>query len=148
MKATFLDPQGKAQLFIMGCYGIGVSRIIAALIEQSHDTNGIIWPINLAPYTVVIVPIDYKDPRTKETSDKIYNGLADKKIEVLIDDRDERPGVKFKDADLVGIPIRITVSSKTIDKNQVELKYRNKPDTAFVDISAIIETVTNRLQHT
>ena len=147
MKATFLDKNGKEQFYIMGCYGIGVSRIVAAVIEQSNDTNGIIWPVNLAPFTVIITPVDYKDVKLKEVSDSVYKKLQENNIDVLLDDRDERPGVKFKDADLTGIPVRITVSKKTVENNQVEFKLRKSPDMKMIDIPKIIETTTYELSH-
>ncbi|MFN3967218.1 MAG: His/Gly/Thr/Pro-type tRNA ligase C-terminal domain-containing protein, partial [Endomicrobiia bacterium] len=136
MNATFLDKEGKQQYFIMGCYGIGVSRIVAAVIEQSHDENGIIWPKNLAPFDVIILPIDYNDKSIKETADKIYKELLTSSIDVLLDDRDERPGVKFKDADLIGIPIRIIVTQRYLP-DQVEIKYRTEPKGRPVNISEV-----------
>ncbi len=138
MNATFLDSSGKEQYFIMGCYGIGVSRIVAAVIEQSHDENGIIWPEKLAPFQVIIVPIDYSDKKIKETADKIYKELTDSEIEVLLDDRDVRPGIKFKDADLIGIPVRITVSQRYLPE-QVEIKHRTELSGKPVKISEIKE---------
>jgi len=136
MNATFLDSEGKERYFIMGCYGIGVSRIVAAVIEQSHDENGIIWPKNLAPFQVIILPIDYNDKKIKETADRIYKELIDSGIEVLLDNRDERPGVKFKDADLIGIPVRITVSQRYLP-DMVEIKHRKEHQGKPVKISEI-----------
>jgi len=136
MNATFLDSEGKEKYFIMGCYGIGVSRIVAAVIEQSHDENGIIWPKNLAPFQVIILPIDYNDKKIKETADRIYKELIDSGIEVLLDDRDERPGVKFKDADLIGIPVRITVSQRYLP-DKVEIRYRTEHQGRPAEISGI-----------
>jgi prolyl-tRNA synthetase len=124
LNATYLDTQGKENLIIMGCYGIGVTRILAATIEQSHDDNGIIWPDNISPFEVIIVPINYTDKQIKEVTDKIYKELLCKGLDILIDDRDERAGIKFKDADLIGIPYRIVVSEKGLLNNSVELKHR------------------------
>jgi len=141
MDATFLDKDGNKNNFIMGCYGIGVSRIVAAAIEQSNDKNGIIWPVNLAPYQIIILPLDYNDEQIRNISDKIYELLLKDGYSVLIDDRDERPGVKFKDADLIGIPVRITISKKTLgekhvefDENEIELKLRSEKDYKLIKI--------------
>ncbi|MDR3125054.1 MAG: proline--tRNA ligase [Endomicrobium sp.] len=124
LNATYLDVNGKENLIVMGCYGIGVARILAATIEQSHDDNGIIWPDNIAPFEVVIVPINYAHEQTKEVTNKIYRELSAKGLDVLIDDRDDRVGIKFKDADLIGIPYRITIGQKGLLNNVVELKSR------------------------
>ncbi|OGS45736.1 MAG: proline--tRNA ligase [Elusimicrobia bacterium RIFOXYD2_FULL_34_15] len=139
MNATFLDEKGIKNHFIMGCYGIGVSRIVAAAIEQSHDENGIIWNESLAPYKVVIIPISY-DGKIKEVSDDIYKQLSEK-TDVLLDDRNERAGVKFKDADLLGIPIRITISDKTIAENKIEIKYRTEKTPKLVDIGNLLDII-------
>ncbi|MDR0724144.1 MAG: proline--tRNA ligase [Endomicrobium sp.] len=125
LDAKYLDAQGKQSNIIMGCYGIGVTRILAATIEQSHDDNGIIWPDNIAPFEVVIVPINYAHKQTKEVTNKIYEALSSKGLDVLIDDRDERAGLKFKDADLIGIPYRIVVGEKGLLNNTVEFKHRS-----------------------
>ncbi|MBN1384423.1 MAG: proline--tRNA ligase [Elusimicrobia bacterium] len=144
MDATFLDEKGKKNHFIMGCYGIGVSRIVAAAIEQSNDDNGIVWNESLAPYRVVIVPIAYEG-KVKEVSDKIYARLRQPEDrsggDVLLDDRNERAGVKFKDADLLGIPVRITVSEKTLKENKVEVKYRNQNTTELTDIEKLLSKI-------
>ncbi|MDR3049543.1 MAG: proline--tRNA ligase [Elusimicrobiota bacterium] len=124
MNAVYLDTNGKENPVVMGCYGIGVSRILAATIEQSHDENGIIWTDNIAPFEVLIVPINFADAKTKEIVKLIYKELTDKGLEVLIDDRDERAGVKFKDADLIGIPYRITIGEKALVNGNVEFKAR------------------------
>ncbi|MDD5686990.1 MAG: proline--tRNA ligase [Elusimicrobia bacterium] len=139
MNATFLDEKGVKNHFIMGCYGIGVSRIVAAAVEQSNDKDGIIWNEAIAPYKIVIVPIAYEG-EVKKTSDKIYSQFSER-ADVLLDDRDERAGVKFKDADLLGIPIRITVSEKTLKENKVELKYRNEKTVNLVSIESLLDII-------
>jgi len=139
MNATFLDEKGKQNFFIMGCYGIGVSRIVAAAIEQSNDESGIIWNRALAPYQATIIPVNY-DGKIKDVSDEIYKKLSEK-IDVLLDDRDERAGVKFKDADLLGIPVRITVSEKTLKENKVEIKYRTENSVSMLDIEKVLDIV-------
>lgn len=123
MNGTYLDENGKAKPYIMGCYGIGVSRLIAAIIEQNNDENGIIWPKEVAPYLVHLVCLDMKKDVQKETAEKIYNKLLEEKVEVLYDDRIERPGVKFNDTDLIGLPIQIIVGRKA-DEGIIEIKVR------------------------
>jgi len=146
MKATFLDENGKEINFVMGCYGIGVSRIIAASIEQSNDNDGIIWYPTIAPFMVYLIPIDYKDKEIKDVTDKIYSLLISKGVEVLLDDRDERAGIKFKDADLVGIPLRITISKKLLVENKVEICVRKTKEVRFVNINNIYEEVFNTIE--
>ena len=123
MNGIYLDENSKAKPYIMGCYGIGVSRLIAAIIEQNNDENGIIWPKEVAPYLVHLVCLDMKKDVQKETAEEIYNKLLEEKVEVLYDDRIERPGVKFNDADLIGLPIQIIVGRKA-DEGIVEIKVR------------------------
>lgn len=125
MKATYKDENQKDQLIVMGCYGIGVTRTLAAIVEQNHDENGIIWPMSVAPYHVIITLVKPGDEQQQALADKIYNELAKAGVEVLLDDRDERPGVKFKDADLLGIPVRITVG-KRASEGIVEYKLRRE----------------------
>lgn len=129
MHATFLDENQKAQPMIMGCYGIGISRVVAAAIEQSHDDNGIIWPAPLAPFDVALVAIDYdSNPDVKKHTDEICAQLEKAGISVLLDDRDERPGIKFKDMDLIGLPHRLVVSSRTVKDGECEYKKRCEKD--------------------
>lgn len=123
MKAVFADIDGKEKPYVMGCYGIGVTRTAQAAVEKFHDENGIIWPISIAPYHVVIVPVNTKDELQMKTATEIYEKLIAQGVEAILDDRDERPGVKFKDADLIGFPYRITVG-KTIQEGLVEFKTR------------------------
>ncbi|WP_456370189.1 proline--tRNA ligase [Thermodesulfatator atlanticus] len=124
MGATFLDAEGKERPFVMGCYGIGVSRTMAAAIEQNHDENGIIWPMPLAPFHAILLTLSPKDTKLMEASENIYQALQEKQVEVLWDERDERPGVKFKDADLIGIPYKIVIGKKFQKEGKVELKSR------------------------
>lgn len=129
MHATFLDEKQTAQPLIMGCYGIGISRVVAAAIEQSHDDNGIIWPAPLAPFDVALVAIDYdSNPDVKKHTDAICAQLESAGLSVLVDDRDERPGVKFKDMDLIGLPHRLVVSSRTVKDGECEYKSRREKD--------------------
>ena len=137
MKAGFLDENGKEQPFIMGCYGIGISRAVASVVEQNYDDHGIIWPTSIAPYTVHLIAVNMKNELQAETAEKLYEELLKAGYEVLFDDRKERAGVKFKDADLFGIPIRITVGAKAGD-GLVELKLRRSGDSQDVAVENVI----------
>ena len=126
LNALFLDEAGKQQPAIMGCYGIGVTRTLQAVIEQSHDANGIIWPISVAPYTVCITPLNVApDSAVMQRAEQIYADLTARGVDVILDDRNDRPGVKFKDSELVGFPIRVGVGEKSLAKGEVEIKPRN-----------------------
>jgi prolyl-tRNA synthetase len=141
MKAYFKDENMQEKPIVMGCYGIGVTRTMAAIVEQHHDDNGIIWPISVAPFHVIITLVNINDEVQKELADEIYNELNMKGIEVILDDRDERPGVKFKDADLLGIPIRITVGKKAVE-GIVEFNERIKGEkTELVKADAIANSI-------
>lgn len=141
--AKFLDSNGKEQPIIMGSYGIGVNRILAATIEKSHDSNGIIWPLPLAPYEVLIVPINIKDETVMNTATKVYDELCEKGIDTLLDDRDQRPGFKFKDADLIGIPIRITVGKRFKETGELEIKLRSKAEVLYAKPENMITEIRN-----
>ncbi len=141
--AKFLDSNGKEQPIIMGSYGIGVNRILAATIEKSHDSNGIIWPLPLAPYEVLVVPINIKDDVIMDTATKIYDDLCEEGIEVLLDDRDQRPGFKFKDADLIGVPIRITVGKRLKETGELEIKLRSKDEVFYSKPESMITEIKN-----
>ncbi|NLB53076.1 MAG: proline--tRNA ligase [Syntrophomonadaceae bacterium] len=141
LEATFLDSHGQEKPLVMGCYGIGISRTMAAAVEQNSDENGILWPLPIAPFQVIIVPVNIKNQEQKDLAESIYNELTAKGIEVLLDDRDERAGVKFKDADLIGIPLRITIGPKSLQENKIEMKKRWEKENTLVDISAVTKTV-------
>lgn len=143
LNATFLDEKGQSQFMIMGCYGIGVSRTMAAAIEQNYDNDGIKWPVAIAPFQVHLVPVSGDQ---LEVAQEIYQKLTARKIEVLIDDRNERPGVKFKDADLIGIPLRITIGPKGLAQGQVEVKYRQTGQVEFWPLDEILEKVESFIQ--
>lgn len=140
MDCTFLDENGKEQVPIMGCYGIGVSRCLAAIIEQNCDENGIIWPMSVAPYQAIVVPVNVKDAAQLETAEQIYKELTAKGIETIIDDRNERAGVKFNDAELIGIPLRITVGKKA-GEGIVEFKERRSGEMEELGVLEAIEKV-------
>ena len=124
MQAKFLDADGREQYMLMGCYGIGIGRTAAAAIEQNHDENGIIWPMPLAPFEVVVLPLQMQDESVRNAAEKLYRSLLELGLDVLLDDRDERAGIKFKDSDLIGIPLRLSISRKTLAQEQVEFKGR------------------------
>jgi prolyl-tRNA synthetase len=132
MGATFIDDQGEEKAIVMGCYGIGVGRTVAAAIEQSYDENGIIFPMPIAPFHVLILPVNMKIDLLRETAEELYQTLLDKDDEVLYDDRDESPGVKFKDADLIGIPLRLTLGEKNLRKGLVEIRKRRTGEVILV----------------
>ncbi|MDK2991372.1 MAG: prolyl-tRNA synthetase [Clostridiales bacterium] len=142
--ATYLDENGQEQPIIMGCYGIGINRTVAAIIEQHHDDRGIIWPMSVTPYHVIIVVASNYQPEQIQAAEKIHDELAARGIEVLLDDRDERAGVKFNDADLIGIPIRITVGKKISD-GMVEFKRRDKAESIDIPINDIVNKVIDEI---
>jgi prolyl-tRNA synthetase len=143
MQASVLDEQGKAVTLFMGCYGIGVTRVVAAAIEQNHDANGIIWPEPLAPFNVVLVPINYqKSERVRRAADRLYEDLGAAGIDVLLDDRDARPGVKFADAELIGIPHRLVIGDRGLDAGKLEYRHRRDSESTEVpaaDVLAYLE---------
>jgi len=132
MKAMYLDEQGVEREAVMGCYGIGVSRTVAAAIEQNHDKDGIIFPIPVAPFEVLILPLQMNEKDVADAAEVIYSGLMEKGIDVLLDDRDLRAGFKFKDADLLGIPLRITIGSRELKNGKVEMKLRTESESSLI----------------
>lgn len=136
LKATFLDENGKDKPMVMGCYGIGISRTMSAIIEQSNDADGIIWPVAVAPFKVVVIPANTKDEQVMKVAGDIYNQLRTAKIDVVLDERNERAGVKFKDADLIGYPLRITVGSKTLELGSVEARVRQTGATSLIAVDS------------
>jgi prolyl-tRNA synthetase len=125
MKASVLDETGKAATLYMGCYGIGVTRVVAAAIEQNHDARGIIWPDAIAPFQVVVVPLNAsKSQRVRDTAERLYSDLLAAGYDVLLDDRDERPGVKFADCELIGIPHRVVVGDRGLEAGKLEYRHR------------------------
>jgi prolyl-tRNA synthetase len=124
MRATFLAADGQPRPIEMGCYGIGITRTVAAAIEQNHDDAGIVWPAPLAPYGALVVPVSVGDAALRETAERIAGEIEGAGIDALLDDREERPGVKFKDADLIGVPVRVTVGPRALARGCVEVKPR------------------------
>jgi prolyl-tRNA synthetase len=143
MSVTYLDANGKERLVVMGCYGIGIGRTAAAAIEQSHDEDGIIWPVALAPFEVVIVPVIVKHEGIVREAERLGEALTARGIEVLLDDREDRPGIKFKDADLVGIPLRVTFGEKNFDAGFAEVRDRKTGTTDRVEISRLADRVAS-----
>ncbi len=139
--AKFLDAQGNEKPCLMGSYGIGITRTPQAVLEKYYDEKGIIWPKNIAPFLVEIVPIKMDSPAQRDAAEDIYGQLTRAGIEVLLDDRDERPGVKFNDADLIGIPIRLTIGDKQLKGGKVELKARGRPEVELVPVDRVVEGV-------
>ncbi len=145
MGANFLDENGKAQPVIMGCYGIGIGRVAAAAIEQNNDDHGIVWTKELSPFSCIVVPLDIKDDAVMKCAEDIYKTLNEKGIETLIDDRNERPGIKFKDSELIGIPVRVTIGSKTLANGEVEIMERAKGEKVLIKAQDAVEAVTKIL---
>lgn len=146
MKAVFLDETGQEQVVVMGCYGIGVGRTAAAAIEQNHDDNGIIWPQAIAPYQVVMLSLNMDNSEVAQASEKLYHQLRDKGIDLLWDDRYESSGVKFKDADLIGIPMQMIVGARGLKEGCVELKDRRSQKADQIPLAKIEETILGRLE--
>jgi len=134
MKATFLDRDGKEKFMVMGCYGIGVGRTVAAAIEQHNDAHGILWPMSVAPFHVIIVPVNVNDKNIAKAGEELYWELTKAGIEVLLDDRDERAGVKFNDADLIGIPVRVTIGPKSLADGNMEIRMRKTGQTQTIPV--------------
>lgn len=136
MHATFLDENGKEKPMVMGCYGVGVSRTMAAAIEQNNDKDGMIWPVAIAPYEVLVVPVNTKDEASTQKAEAIYEELKKAGVEAVIDDRNERPGVKFKDADLIGYPLRVVVGPKTLAEGKLEVKVRRTGEVQMLPLDS------------
>ncbi|UCD71375.1 MAG: proline--tRNA ligase [Syntrophobacterales bacterium] len=142
LRATYLDENGREREIVMGCYGIGVARTAAAAIEQYHDEDGIIWPMPIAPFQVIVVPVNSKIEALMETAEEIYRLLVNNAVEVLLDDRDSSPGVKFKDADLIGVPLRVTIGEKNLKKGLVEIRRRKNGETTVIEKDRIVEAIS------
>ena len=146
MNATFLDDKGQPQFFQMGCYGIGITRLPAAAVEQNHDERGMIWPDAVAPFTVVICPVGFgRSAAVRETAEKLYAELTAQNVDVILDDRDERPGVMFADWELIGVPHRITVGEKNLKDGRVEYLHRRDEKATLIAVSEIVAAVCERI---
>ncbi|MBF0519730.1 MAG: proline--tRNA ligase [Nitrospirae bacterium] len=147
LSAVYLDKDGVEKPIVMGSYGIGPARIAASAIEQNHDENGIIWPVSIAPFSVVILPLNVNDAASQQAAEDIYSSLAANSVEVLLDDRDERAGIKFKDADLIGIPLQVVIGSKGLKENVVEIKIRKSKESLKVAPERVLETVMDLIKN-
>jgi len=147
LKANFLDKSGRETPFVMGCYGIGIGRTVAAAIEQGHDENGIVFPISISPFEVTILPLEMHEAHVREVAENLYQQLSDLGLTVFLDDRDERPGFKLKDADLLGVPVRVTVSLRTLKKDAIEIKLRSKPDLRLMPVNKAPQALKQVVQN-
>jgi len=136
--ALYIDAAGSSHPIIMGCYGIGLGRLLAAAIEQNHDDKGIIWPLPVAPYHIYLCPLYREESEVSKIAEELYSQLEADGLEVLFDDREESPGIKFNDADLLGIPIRVTVSPRTLEKKSVEMKWRSEKEPQLVPLDIAV----------
>jgi len=143
--ASFLDSDGKSRPIVMGSYGIGLGRLLAAIVEQSHDDKGIIWPLSVAPYQVHLCPLSLDKPAVAPTAERLYQELQKEGVEVLFDDRDDSPGIKFNDADLLGIPLRLTLSPRTLQSQSVEAKWRTEKETQLLPLENLAVQVNKLL---
>jgi prolyl-tRNA synthetase len=146
LKAVYLDRNGKEQIMIMGCYGIGTTRTVAAAIEQYHDEDGIVWPMPIAPFQVIITPVNINEEALAKTAEDLYQALTERGVDVLFDDRDERAGVKFKDADLIGIPYRVTIGPKKLAEGKIEVKNRKTGDVSSVDLAGAADYLASAVK--
>jgi len=146
MEAFFLDRDGISKPIVMGSYGIGLGRLLAAIVEQSHDDKGIIWPLSIAPYQVYLCPLLLDNPTVATAAERVYQALEKEGVEVLFDDRNESPGVKFNDADLLGIPLRLTLSPRTLKSHSIELKWRTEKEAQLLPLENVAEKVEKSLQ--
>jgi prolyl-tRNA synthetase len=143
--AEFVDEKEQRHPLIMGCYGIGVNRIIASLAETSFDENGLIWPLSVAPYSVEIIPLNVTDPEVMQIAERCYSELEAAGVDCLFDDRDQRPGFKFKDADLIGIPLRLVIGGKGLKEGNVEIKWRTSANPDKIPVDQAVATVQRML---
>ena len=142
----FLDAEGKAQPVVMGSYGIGVGRLLACIAEEYHDEDGLVWPIAVAPYQVHIVLLAKGAGAAQDAGEKLYSDLVERGIEVLLDDRRENPGVKFNDADLIGIPVRVTVGDRGLQKGIVEIKLRREKERRETPVEQAVEYIVEQVE--
>jgi prolyl-tRNA synthetase len=145
MEAFYLDQQGEQKPIVMGCYGIGVGRILAAAVEQNHDDNGIIWTPPISPYQVYLCALGMENHEVAEAAERLYTDLEEAGLDVLFDDRSESPGVKFNDADLLGIPLRVVVSSRNLKAQSVEVKGRTEKESQLIPLEEAVEAVRKLL---
>ena len=145
LDAYYLDPDGVSKPIVMGCYGIGLGRLMAAAVEQNHDDKGIIWPTPIAPYDIYLCPLRMDNPQVAETAEKLYSDLVSAGFDVLFDDRVVSPGIKFKDADLIGIPVRLTLSERTLQNNSIEIKRRDEKEARVIPLDELSSEIDKAL---
>ena len=145
LDATYLDEKEKKHPIIMGCYGIGVNRIVAGLAETCHDENGLVWPLSVAPFEVVVIPLNTKDEAVMAAAESCYSGLKSQGVDALLDDRKARPGVKFNDADLVGFPLRVVIGGKGLKEGKLEVKWRSEEDISKIDAEGAVDAIVSLL---
>ena len=145
LDARFLDENETRLPLVMGCYGMGVNRLIAASVETRHDADGILWPLALAPYEVVVLPLNVSDEMVWSAANEIYKELKDRGVDVILDDRDARAGFKFKDADLIGFPLRVVIGHDGLKEGLVELKWREDQDSSNVSRTEVVDVVVTEL---
>ena len=145
MQANFSDSSGQLKPLVMGCYGIGVSRLLSAIIEQNNDAQGIIWPGQVAPFGIIILPLDVTNPEVMQAASSLYQELKANGLEALLDDRDERAGVKFKDADLIGIPLSIIIGKKSVEEKKIEIRLRKDKSTQLMPRENVLKFITKLL---
>ncbi len=146
LDARFLDDREAQHPMVMGCYGIGINRILAALVETRHDESGIVWPLSLAPYEVIVVPLKVDEQRVMSVAERLHDELLDAGVEVLLDDRDQRPGVKFKDADLIGVPLRVVVGERGLKEGQLEIKWRTDEKPTMIAMEGATAAIADILE--
>jgi prolyl-tRNA synthetase len=144
--AYFLDKDGKQKPIVMGCYGIGVGRLLAAIIEQNHDERGIIWPLSIAPYQIYLCALSINNPEVASAAEELYVKLKGEGLEVILDDRPESAGVKFNDADLLGMPVRLTISPRTLRSQSVEMKWRNEQESQLLPLDGAVAILLSFLR--
>ena len=145
MGATYLDEKGNEVHIIMGCYGIGINRIVAAAVEAGNDKNGIVWPLAIAPYHVLVVPLQVQNAAVLEQALALEKSLTAAGLDVLTDDRDQRPGVKFKDADLIGIPLRVVIGERGLKDGTLEIKWRDQPEPKHIPAATAVDTILTEI---
>jgi len=144
--ANFRDEKGESHPIVMGCYGIGVNRLLAACIDQNHDKKGIVWPVSIAPFQVEILTVNHQDEKSRKVADSLYQSMKEKSFDVIYDDRNVRAGVKFNDADLIGIPVQIVMGERNLEKKQIEIKTRHNQQARLVSQDKVLESVKEVLQ--
>jgi len=141
LNARYLDDQEKLNPIVMGCYGIGINRILAALAETQHDEFGLVWPLAAAPYELVLTPLNTSQAEIMQLAEQLYRELSNAGVDILLDDRDQRPGVKLKDADLIGIPLRVVIGGRGLKEGKLEVKWRWEPEPTKIEVEGAAQAI-------